>query len=164
VPIRITCEWGTLEVCTWSRKYWDQARPSCNWIIRSLVYLFPILLQLFGFPTFRLWTWWMLTQKRGVRTKSDTYDFMSWCHWCIETDHHHRYRPSDSNENVDIKFSAHVVSRLIRIGYGRSRKAGKPNNFKSFGSLSTDSDLPQNSSIVDTFGVSPHSIKQIFAN
>ena len=49
-------------------------------------------------------------------------------------DHHQRYRPSDSNENVDIKFSAHDVSRLTCIGYGRSRKVGKPNNFKSFGS------------------------------
>ena len=48
--------------------------------------------------------------------------------------HHQRYCPSDSNENVDIIFSAHNVSRLTFIGYAQSRKVGKPNNFKSFGS------------------------------
>jgi hypothetical protein len=37
--------------------------------------------------------------------------------------HQQRYRPSDSNKNVDIKFSAHDF-------FWKHRKIGKPNKLK----------------------------------
>jgi hypothetical protein len=42
------------------------------------------------------------------------------------------------NKNIDIKFSANnAFFRIIFIRYTQSRKVGKPNNLKGFGSMST---------------------------